>query len=151
MARFARTVARIHLVDEAEDLDRRIAAALLDVCSPFPSATPSDECSACARPPIGRSAVPVVSGTVAWYFGPTRVAARGKMRSSGSTTELSKRSPGAHEQHTRTEGVFRKRVQPACVRARPGQLPRPRTDRARKRQAREGAGGLTRSTGRATS
>ena len=79
-------------MDEAQHLDRSISSTLLNV---FRGS--SVRRLACMRqntnPPIGLSAVPGAGGTVTWYLGPTRVAARGKMRSSGSVRRCQPPAP----------------------------------------------------------
>lgn len=58
---------------------------------------------------LAEDSAPGAEGTTAWYFGPTRVAARGKMRSSGSTARIS--SPQSHPAGALTKRVFRDGVQ----------------------------------------
>ena len=109
----ARTFSRVHFVDKAEHLDRRISASLLDICS---SSSAHAYVIDRKHAPIGLSAVPGAAKALTWYLGPTRVAARGKMRSSGSVRSRIRhlqRLPAtpARAGPLRTERVFRKRVQ----------------------------------------
>ena len=109
----ARTFSRGHFVDKAQHLDRRISASLLDICS---SSSAHAYVIDRKHAPIGLSAVPGAAKALTWYLGPTRVAARGKMRSSGSVRSRIRhlqRLPAtpARAGPLRTERVFRKRVQ----------------------------------------
>ena len=92
----ARTFSRGHFVDKAQHLDRRISAALLDI---FSLSSAHAYVIDRKHAPIGLSAVPGAAKALTWYLGPTRVAARGKMRSSGSMLGWLPSSAQSHDKH----------------------------------------------------
>jgi hypothetical protein len=76
------TIVRGHLRNNIENFDGSIAASFLCVLM----TGDISEIDVSSQ----KTVVPVVlsmAGIFTWYFGPTRVAARGKMRSSGSRSE----------------------------------------------------------------
>ena len=162
----ARTFSRGHFVDKAQHLDRRISASLLDI---FSLSSAHAYVIDRKHAPIGLSAVPGAAKALTWYLGPTRVAARGKMRSSGSVRSRIRhlqRLPAtpARAGPLRTERVFRKRVQPVQIPRRNAAHPvslalvtiiktKKKKSRPHFRPGRRGSvhATLTRSTGTATS
>ena len=65
--------------------------------------------------PAGLSEVLGDGGTLAWYLGPTRVAARGKIRSSGSVSKVSKCSARAVPLRNHTHRAYLPQTCTTCI------------------------------------